>query len=248
MGDLTKKNVGYYERLHSLNIQPRFIFDYALREKIVRWLLRKNQIALNNSSILDVGFGFGYLSMIFDTSSTIFGVELSHSAVNRFKKELAKAGYKRFSIHQAEISKGVKFSKKFDLVICSHVLEHLENPTKLCSNFKNVVKESGFLLIILPVNEVDHAGLHNEKYGYRKIVSLLKPGFTIVHEEIGSNSMALVEWIRPVKFGNPFYFCAAKAFHVVLSLMPLSILRLIDRLLGYLNIPPKQAVVLLRRK
>lgn len=40
--------------------------------------------------------------------------------------------------------------KKFDLIICCSLLEHVQQPMKACSVLMDIVKENGFLLITVP--------------------------------------------------------------------------------------------------
>ena len=42
---------------------------------------------------------------------------------------------------------------KYDVLICSHVLEHLSNPLKALNEWRRVVKTGGILLIVVPCRE-----------------------------------------------------------------------------------------------
>ena len=44
----------------------------------------------------------------------------------------------------------IKFSKKYDLIWCSHVLEHQNNPGLFLKKFHYVLNESGYLCLIVP--------------------------------------------------------------------------------------------------
>jgi SAM-dependent methyltransferase len=43
-----------------------------------------------------------------------------------------------------------QIGKNFDLVLCCSLLEHINNPEKVCSLLVSLVKQSGFLLVTVP--------------------------------------------------------------------------------------------------
>ena len=46
---------------------------------------------------------------------------------------------------------------RFDIILCSHVLEHIENDRKALSEIFRVLKPNGFAIIMVPINlELDH--------------------------------------------------------------------------------------------
>lgn len=53
-------------------------------------------------------------------------------------------------VYDVENMKVEKFGKKFGLVICCSLLEHVQKPKKVGSLLVNIVKQDGFLLITLP--------------------------------------------------------------------------------------------------
>jgi ubiquinone/menaquinone biosynthesis C-methylase UbiE len=57
--------------------------------------------------------------------------------------------------------------KSFDLVICSHVLEHLENHEAIVADFYRVLKPQGSAFIFIPIHEesfYDKGSKHIWKY------------------------------------------------------------------------------------
>jgi predicted SAM-dependent methyltransferase len=44
----------------------------------------------------------------------------------------------------------INFAQKYDYILASHVLEHIANPLKAISEWMRVVKDNGFIIIIVP--------------------------------------------------------------------------------------------------
>ena len=70
-------------------------------------------------------------------------------------------------------------SGKFDLILCRHVLEHVENPLQVLLDLKSLLKSNGELIIVLPIetnlkpvnNEID---FHLFSWTPRTAMNLLK--------------------------------------------------------------------------
>jgi SAM-dependent methyltransferase len=65
-------------------------------------------------------------------------------------------------------------SDKFDIIICTEVLEHLINPVNMVENIKKLTKDGGIVLISLP----------NENTVYHRIMSLLGKGIDMYPFEL----------------------------------------------------------------
>lgn len=56
---------------------------------------------------------------------------------------------KQFNIDCANINDIMKLSK-YDFIVTSHVVEHIANPIKAIKNWKNILKNDGYILSIIP--------------------------------------------------------------------------------------------------
>jgi ubiquinone/menaquinone biosynthesis C-methylase UbiE len=77
-------------------------------------------------SVLDVGCGEGYLARAVHERFPCFeihGIDASASAIERARKRCPEA-----SFSQGRLEDLAGWDRRFDLVICSEVLEHLPNP------------------------------------------------------------------------------------------------------------------------
>ncbi len=107
--------------------------------------------------ILDVGCGEGYLSYFIDKQNTEWhGVEISPNRV----KKCAGLGYK---MHDVDISQSpLPFDdESFDVVVGSHVLEHLPDPGFSISQMFRVVRKNGILIVAVPIKPKFAAALLN---------------------------------------------------------------------------------------
>lgn len=106
------------------------------------------EFVLNNynfSTVLDVGCGEGIHSNIFLEHGKLV-TALDYGCSFYFKK---KQDDNRIKVLVADIN---KFESKevYDLVWCSHVLEHQLNPHNFLCKLRSLIKESGILAITVP--------------------------------------------------------------------------------------------------
>ena len=90
-----------------------------------------------NSKVLDVGCGAGTLSYsIAKKAQKVIGIDISKSKINR-----AKARYSKENIEfiQADILQ-YEFDEKFDYIILSNILEHIEDRYSILNKFKPLTK------------------------------------------------------------------------------------------------------------
>lgn len=103
---------------------------------------------LNPKTVLDAGCGEGFTLnklMLNKIGQNIEGVEYSKEAIDLGNKLFPKAKIKQGSIYELPYK-----DRSFDLVVCTEVLEHLENPAKA---LKEIVRVSKKNLIISVPNE-----------------------------------------------------------------------------------------------
>ena len=101
----------------------------------------------DGASILDVGCKHAHLLDIIQKKHfqcSYDGVDISESVIENLK---GKGG--RF--HQHDLMQMLPFGDgTFDFVFCMEVLEHVENPTFVLSEFHRVLKKDGCMLLSVP--------------------------------------------------------------------------------------------------
>lgn len=102
----------------------------------------------NDASILDVGCGTGGTASVIKArapSTRIVGL-------NNSSKELDIASEHLDYGVQIDLNfpENLVLSEKFDLIICSHVLEHLINPSNLLRTLERYLNDDGRLVLLVP--------------------------------------------------------------------------------------------------
>lgn len=100
--------------------------------------------------VLEVGCGRGfylYCLTKFKFIQTIYGIDLNHEVLKAAKKNL---NHKKIKLTRANIYKLPCKNQQFDLIICSEVLEHLQDDFKAMRELKRILKPKGKLIITVP--------------------------------------------------------------------------------------------------
>lgn len=122
---------------------------YSKREKAIRshalellnWgskILGLNLLDGRGKSALDVGCAFGYgVNLLTSLGYEAVGVDVSKFGIAQAKKRNRE---NEFVI--CDVQRSLPFKKKFDLVICLEVLEHLQNPFLALQNMYDVCEDA----------------------------------------------------------------------------------------------------------
>lgn len=99
--------------------------------------------------ILDVGCGSGSNSSLIKEKidCIIDGITLSGTEAKEASRFM-----RQVFVHNLEngLPESLKTEKLYDVVICSHVLEHICYPNSLLNDIKNVLNDKGILIVALP--------------------------------------------------------------------------------------------------
>lgn len=101
-----------------------------------------------NGKILDIGCHGGTFTKIIaqkTKAKEIYGIDISKKAIEFAKKRLPKFKFQVASAEYLPFTSGF-----FDGVTCLEVLEHVDDPEKVLSEIKRVLKKGGWLVILVP--------------------------------------------------------------------------------------------------
>lgn len=105
---------------------------------------------ISNKNVLDYGCNTGYLLKMMSEKSpnnTYFGADINPHALNTAKRRNPEFTF--FSISEAS-----KYPEKFDVVILSHVLEHVLGGKKMLNDISALLKKDGTLIIAIPQERI----------------------------------------------------------------------------------------------
>ena len=111
-------------------------------------------IKKDNVKILDYGCGVGTLVFyLASTGNNVVGVDISPLSIklcNRSAKEMNLSSRVRFSVDGDFWKKIKNISTKFDLIICSEVIEHVRNDAELLEKLSRILNEKGYIFLTTP--------------------------------------------------------------------------------------------------
>ena len=112
---------------------------------LVKMFSKYGSTEMKDSSVVDIGCGYGWLLDYFDTAKRVCGSDISEHAIEVARKRSPSREFK-----VADIQTGVAFDNKFDLVLAINVIEHLPNPATGIKAICDALKPGGITLVHLP--------------------------------------------------------------------------------------------------
>ena len=139
---MTDKGVkNFYEKYHSDGINNP-VADFMQKE---RCRVLKNLLKNESGNILVVGCGSQNEMSIVNDEAKATGIDISEVAIKKARKQ-----FPQFNFMVADATKLPFDDKEFDCVVCSEVIEHIENRGKALSEIKRVLKDGGTFIITTP--------------------------------------------------------------------------------------------------
>lgn len=131
-----------YQQYYSRSYTSEAAFEVNIKGiKALREQLREVPFIQKNK-VLDVACGVSVLGRIFGTN--IYGIDMNKEAVRAALNNGIKAKL-------GDVEKKWDYpTGYFDIVIASHIIEHVVDPDHLFSEAKRVLKKGGVLIVITP--------------------------------------------------------------------------------------------------
>jgi len=155
MPDARTLNARYFEKQWASGSpwKQRFQFNLELARKDVLYVLRALSIDRRNKAVLDVGFGNGMLAFLFHPSCKICGTELSSAAIANANERARRKGYREIDFKIPSEDEPFPFEPaSFDVVIASHVVEHVTEDLDFMRAMLAMTKPGGYLIILVPLD------------------------------------------------------------------------------------------------
>ena len=119
-------------------------------------LIDAAEISLEHKRVFDYGFGAGTFFHVCPRSASLFGVELDPLAVQEVASSVRAAGFQHVDLQALAIETWAAHAllqQRYDVVVCSHVLEHLPDPIAFLRIMNDCLLPGGSFLALVPINE-----------------------------------------------------------------------------------------------
>lgn len=131
--------------------EPYEVFGKALREE-----LERRDVVLDGCRVLDAGVGPGLAlrALLTGTSpAEVVGYDFSSTAVEQARRAIPSGRFEQHGIYDEP-------AEQFDVVICTEVLEHLEDPALALRRVVGSVAADGILVLTVPDGRLDFSAKH----------------------------------------------------------------------------------------
>lgn len=141
-----------------------------------RWTLNKFK-KFFKGEILEVGCGIGNFTRYLINYGKVWAIDMDPGFIKEAKKITSGVG----NIGYGDLEKGDYFfgNKKFDTVVCINVLEHIKNDIKALKNLFKLIKNNGYLILLVPGHQFLYGGIdraigHYRRYQFENLAKLVK--------------------------------------------------------------------------
>jgi ubiquinone/menaquinone biosynthesis C-methylase UbiE len=159
-----------------------FESKYHLQEENHWWFQARRHIIFNllktadrNSKMLEVGCSGGPLLQALNVSGfkNVEGIDISQSAIDLCKSKGIQ------DVFLIDATRTDFEDERFDIVIASDVLEHLQNEESALSEWHRILKPGGKLIVFVPAfaflwSEHDEANDHYRRYSKSQLIRALE--------------------------------------------------------------------------
>jgi 2-polyprenyl-3-methyl-5-hydroxy-6-metoxy-1,4-benzoquinol methylase len=123
-------------------------------DETARWISIKpliESLQKDNLSIIDVGCGRGAFSNVISCYGDVIGIDPVNSVIE-YGKEL----YPELELMALSLQDYVYIfpDKKYDLVLCTEVIEHVVDKVGFLKKLKNLLKDDGHIILTTPRKEI----------------------------------------------------------------------------------------------
>lgn len=178
-----------------------------------RLLLKEINPQLKNGpyKILDIGCGAGTVSFyLADKGHHVTGIDISKKAINECLKSTKLLGFKNVTFQVSDFPNDFKTTKKFDIIIFTEVIEHLENDKKAIELIYKLLNRNGHLILSTPsiyaplarlglTKDFDKRVGHLRRYTANQLEKLLKEnGFKVLKVKKTEGILRNFLFINPI--------------------------------------------------
>lgn len=155
--------------------------------RFVERLVAEGFLTLEGANVLDFSCGAGTFLRNCPPSARLHGTEIDHVNVDDVSNALISRGVTadlRVCESSADLP-NIWPNKTFDVILLSHVLEHVDGPTAMLADLSAMLSPSGKIICLVPINERNQDPKH--------ITAFDRASLTATASAAGLKSIALTE-------------------------------------------------------
>ena len=137
-------------------------------------------IDLHGKDIFDYGFGAGTFFRYCPQDSRLFGVEIDGQNVRAVEEMLRGRKHPAVNLQTIDLERWAEhplLSRQYDVILCSHVLEHLSDPVGFLNTLRQCLRPSGVFIGLVPINERQMDPHHVQRVDRAKVESWVSAAF-----------------------------------------------------------------------
>ena len=115
-------------------------------------LNKYRRLKLKDNAILDAGCGRGQIALALrKKNAEVVGMDFDGPNIQRLNRVVKKLGDKKTTFYCADFTgKQQGLGKRFDAIVCSQVLEHIEDDFSVLKSFNHFLRDGGVLYLDVP--------------------------------------------------------------------------------------------------
>lgn len=227
-------------------------YDRRYRIRLIEDLFRRHAIPFERQRVFEFGFGSGEMLLRFDTTSVLHGCDISKSAVLQMQSDERAIGYRETCFVEPGADGVPVFpAEEYDIVIASHVLEHVPDDALTLRALASHLRPGGYGVFFMPLEAPRHNPDHARTYTAAGFSDLLRAvGFQPVEVtenfRYASHFVQTLNW--PSRARLPVLGPLVEMVKaLVLAVPPTGFVRWVEEPLARLHVSPYQLMVLARR-
>lgn len=184
--DLDKIATSY----HLSEEQSDIFIENMCQDYEIKWIESKIQNE-SERSIIDFGYGDGRFLSYLSRFNRAKIVEGSNLLVEKAQQIISQNNWKI----QVELNffENITDSDKYDFVLLSHVLEHVDNPQTVLIKAKDLLEEKGKIIIVVPNQESIHRRIGLNMGMIEHLDSLSNRDLLVGHQRVYSLKQLISE-------------------------------------------------------
>jgi 2-polyprenyl-3-methyl-5-hydroxy-6-metoxy-1,4-benzoquinol methylase len=247
--NVTLLNQEYFDSLYRSTpswlsaIRALTSFDQQTKAKpnyrIAKRLVASKDAGVSKLRILDYGAGWGTFLLKWPKRlASCWCYDISTESV----RQCLSAG-RRFG---REIASWTGIGEQFDLVCCSHVLEHVPDDAALLRYLRSITQLGGIILLNVPINEIWVDPKHARRYDRKSLREVIEGvGLTVIFETEGDRISPFLSKRERASRPSALARVGLRTLRLLLALVPYWLLSKLDRLL-LSSYKPSQLIMVTR--